>query len=76
MTSSMVCWIALGGTLGVLLCLAGLWRDVRRHRRPSHHFDPLPELTPPRSVTRWPPRPVRVLPEPTFHDAEAEGWLG
>lgn len=73
------CLIGLGAAIGVVVGLIGIWVDRRwreRHRR-REHFEPLPPLepTPPLLVSRFPPSPVRVLPEPTFHDAEAEGWV-
>jgi hypothetical protein len=65
------CLLALGGAIGILLGHAGVWLD-RKHRN-RQHFKPLPEL-PPRSVTRWPPKPVHVIEEPVLRDAEVEGW--
>jgi hypothetical protein len=55
--------------LGVVLTL------LAHHRQTRPRFDSLPDL-PTRSVTRWPPNPVRILtePQPVFYDAEAEGW--
>ena len=67
------CWVALVAAafvLGVALTTAALAH--RRHRSP---FAPLPDL-PDRPISRWPPVPVRVLPEhePVLYDAEERGW--